>query len=326
MAATKIADVLVPEVFQAYVIQKTTEQHALIDSGIVTPDARFDELAVKGGTTIHMPYWNDLDGDDEVLSDTGALTPGKITSGQDLARLQLRGRAWGVNDLATALSGDDPMGAIASLVASYWKRMEQKNLINTLAGVFGAATMSGHVLDVGVADCGVGGVSAVKINGDRVIDAMTLMGDAQSLLTAIMMHSAVYSTLQKNDLIEFRPDSEGKLEIPFYLGKRVIVDDSMPVANVTNGKKYTTYLFGQGAIARGEGSAETPVETDRDSLAGEDFLINRRHFILHPRGVKWTETACAGKAPTNAELATATNWLRVYDPKSIRIVKLVTNG
>jgi len=52
-------------------------------------------------------------------------------------------------------------------------------------------------------------------------------------------------------------------------------------------------------------------------------LINRNHFILHPRGVKWNEVTVADEAPTNEELALQANWTRVYDPKNIRIVKFV---
>jgi hypothetical protein len=78
-------------------------------------------------------------------------------------------------------------------------------------------------------------------------------------------------------------------------------------------------------VAFGEGNPKTPVETDRDSLQGEDYLINRRHFILHPVGVKWQGNA-AGTSPTNTELSTGTNWARVYEPKNVKVVALVTNG
>jgi hypothetical protein len=41
---------------------------------------------------------------------------------------------------------------------------------------------------------------------------------------------------------------------------------------------------------------------------------------MHPRGVKWLGGTQAGVTPANSELATATNWQRVYDPKIVRIV------
>lgn len=310
-ASTKIADVIVPEVFNPYVIQRTAELSALVQSGIVVPNPELDRLASSGGRLINMPYWNDLTGDDEVLSDSGALTPAKITAGQDVAVLLMRGKAWSANDLAKALSGDDPMRAIGDLVAAYWARMEQKTLINTLSGAMGASNMTGNIHDISAV------TDADTINGITILDAKDKLGDNADKLTAIAMHSKVYTSLQKQNLIQFIPDSQGVVNIPTYMGYRVIVDDGCPVAAGV----YTTYLFGQGAIGRGEGSAPVPTETDRDSLAGEDILINRRHFILHPRGIKFTSTSVAGSSPTNAELATAGNWSRVYENKNIRIVQ-----
>ena len=98
------------------------------------------------------------------------------------------------------------------------------------------------------------------------------------------------------------------------------------LAGGTSGWVYSSYLFGSGAVGRGEGAAPVPTETDRDSLAGEDVLINRRHYILHPRGIAFQSASVAGSSPTNAELALSANWDRVYNSKNIRIVELKTNG
>lgn len=312
MAKTKISDVIVPEVFNPYVVQRTMELSALYNSGIVANNPELDRLATSGGSTINMPYWEDLNGDDEVLSDSGALTPDKITAGQDIAVLLMRGKAWSANDLAKALSGDDPMAAIGDLVAEYWSRRMQTTLINLLTGAFAASNMSNKVKDISAATG-----DAAKINGETFLDALQLMGDAKDKLTGVIMHSATETQLRKNNLIQTELDSNNK-PISYFMEKRVIVDDSCPVTS----EAYTTYLFGQGAIGLGNGAAPVPTETDRDSLAGDDILINRKHYILHPRGVKWIGTA-TGSSPTNAELATGTNWSRVYEDKAIRMVKFV---
>ncbi len=315
MGKTKIADIIVPEVFNPYVIQRTAELSALVQSGIVVANPELDRLATAGGKLINMPYWNDLAGDDEVLSDSGALDPEKITAGQDVAALLMRGKAWSVNDLAKALSGDDPMRAIGDLVATYWARMEQKTLFKILSGALGAANATGNVHDIS-ALTGNSGADA-KVSGTSFIDAKTKLGDAADRLTAVAMHSLVFAALEKQNLIEYIPNSQGVIDFPRYMNKRVIVDDGCPVVEGV----YTTYLFGEGAIGRGEGAAPVPTETDRDSLAGDDILINRRHFILHPRGIAFTNLSVAGTSPTNAELADTTNWNRVYENKNIRIVQ-----
>lgn len=328
MAATKIADIIVPEVFDPYMTERTAELTELYLGGIITRDAQFDELANSGGKILRMPFFKDLTGDDEVLSDASPLTAGAITTAQDNARLHMRGRAWGVNDLAKALSGADPMRAIADLVATYWARRYQQVLINSLTGVFAdnVANDAGDMTHSIASETVAGQSAATKISPAAVIAAAGTLGDAFGKLTAIAMHSAVFQELQNQNVIIYEKPADGDIKFPTYLGYRVIVDDGCPVrAGTTDGLVYTTYLFGEGAVAYGQGGAPVPSETDRDSLAGEDYLITRTHFLLHPRGVEWAEGTVAGEAPTNAECALAANWNRVYERKNVRVAQLVTN-
>lgn len=310
---TKIADIIVPEVFNKYVIERTAELSALVQSGIIVPDPELDALALSGGSIINMPFWQDLTGDDEVLSDSTSLEPDKIKADQDKAVLLMRGKAWKVNDLAKALSGDDPMRAIGDLVAAYWARRQQATLIAILKGIYAATStkMQGNALDI-TTKTG----NAAAFTGTTFLDASYKLGDAEEKLTALAVHSATYASLRKQNLIEFMLASDNS-KIPTYMGKRVIVDDSLPV----DGDKFTSYIFGTGAIGLGNGAAPVPTETERDALAGDDILVNRQHFLLHPRGVKFTSKTVTGASPTNAELAQGGNWERVYEPKNVRIVQ-----
>ncbi|MDV3256598.1 MAG: hypothetical protein LOX97_02200 [Sphingomonas sp.] len=139
-------------------------------------------------------------------------------------------------------------------------------------------------------------------------------------MSAVAVHSATYRLMKKQGLIEFIREFEGAEAIPFYMGKRVIVDDGMPVSNGV----YTTALFGEGAIGWAEGTPPVPSEVERNALVGggEEYLVSRRHFILHPRGIKWKGTA-SKDTPSNTELATVGNWERVYEAKNVRIVRFV---
>lgn len=304
---TRISDIIVPEIYTDYVIKRTSEKSALWQSGIISNINEAALLGQKGGAVVTMPFWEDLSGESEVLSDSKALTVNKITAKADVAILHARGKAWGANDLARALSGDDPLGAIVELSASYWAREMQKITLSTLEGVFGATSMSGNLHDIS-------STAKKVISGAGFIDAAYKLGDEVENLTAVAMHSATAAYLAKEGLIETIRDADGVVLYQTYMGRRIIVDDGMPQSSGV----YTTYLFGSGAIGYSEVAPPVPVETDRDSLQGDDILINRRHFILHPRGVKWKGTA--GIAPDNAGLKTQTNWERVYDPKQIRIV------
>ena len=316
MVATKIADIIVPEVFNPYVTERTAELSAFWQSGVVAPVAGLALNGVEGGQLVNMPFFQDLTGDDEILSDSVDLTVNKITSDKDVAVLHARGKAWGVNDLARALSGADPMAAIGDLVAAYWARRKQATLISTLNGAMAAANLTSNVLDIS-ANLG----AAAVINGGSFVDATSLLGDNNTKLTAVAMHSATVAKLKKDDLITFIPDSEGKETLPFYQGKQVIEDDNMPVSVDI----YTTYLFGAGAVGHAETPAPVPTEVDRDSLGGEDILVNRQHYVLHPRGIAWTPQGGvpAATTPSNTELADGLNWNRVYEPKNIRIVQFI---
>lgn len=317
---TKIVDVIVPEVFTDYVVQQTMEKSALIQSGIAENTAEFDALASGPSKLIHMPFWNDLTGEAEVMNDTGETTPGKLTAGVDIARKLAFVKSFGANALAGHLAGDDPMKVIADRFADYWNREYQRTLISVLDGVFTSDSMSEKVHDI------TGEVAEKAIlNAHSFLDAQQLMGDAKESLTGVMMHSEVENHLVKQDEIETIRDSEGNVVMKVYKGKRVIVDDSMAYDPVT--KAGEMYIFGQGAIGWGNGSdpqiQETEVVRKGLSRAGEDILVNRKLSILHPRGVKFTETSVADDFPTLTELETGTNWEKVYDAKKIRIVKFL---
>lgn len=318
MTETRLADMIVPTKFNKYVQVLSTQKSNLFQSGIITDLSSVIDAEIEG-KTVNMPFFNDLDTNDEeqILDDTADLTVGKMTTGQDVAVKLLRGKAFGSSDLAADLSGADPIEAIANRFADWWNVRMQKALLSTLAGAMGAANMTGNVSDISALTGG-----AEYFDADSFIDAAFLLGDEQGGLSAVSVHSLTLKAMVKADLIDFLPDSQGKLTIPTYLGKTVIVDDSMPVTGAGADRVFTTYIFGPGAIGFGERSPKVPVAVGREELKGmgQEYIVNRRQWVMHPRGIKWLGGTQAGVTPSNTELATASNWTRVYDPKIIRIV------
>ena len=314
---TTLQDIINPTPFFAnYVVNRTAELSAIFQSGIITRDSQFDKLASEPAQVHNMPFFNDLTGDSEDVIEGQDLTAAKITSNQDTSTTIRRAKMWSSTDLAAQLAGTDPMKAIGDLAASFWARDHQKELLNILDGVFASTSMTDHILDIS----GKTG-KAANFSGEAFIDAMQLMGDARNALTAVVMHSATKSYLDKLNLIQTIRQSDA-VSFDTYMGRRVIVDDGCPVDT----DKYTTYLFGEGAIAFGVGSPvgmeQTEVDRDKRKGSGVDFLIMRKAFIMHPRGVAWQNTTRAhAESVSRAELKDAGNWKRVYEPKQIRIVK-----
>lgn len=325
---TTLQDVIVPELFNPYVVNRTMELSALLSSGIVENNKEFDSLASQAAPTVNMPFFEDLNGESEQVIEGRDLEENKITSNKDVAAIFRRAKMWSATDLSAALAGKDPMKAIGELVARFWSRDLQKELIAVLNGVFGtipAATgdtakseetrLTSNLLDIS----GKSGVAA-SWSGSAFIDAEQLLGDAKAQLTGVAMHSATEAHLKKQNMIQtIKPSEDVSFDV--YQGKRVIVDDGCPVEKGV----YTTYLFGNGAIALGNGNPVgfVPTETDRAKRKGSgvDFLINRRTSILHPRGVAFTnENVAKTEGPSREEMRDPSNWKPVYEPKQIRIV------
>ena len=306
MAATKISDILTPDVWNQYGSQLTAEKSAFWQAGIVA-NVPGIELP-RGGATINLPYFGDLSGDLQTLDDNTSLTVNKISAGKQVAVLVARGQAWGVNDLAPLLAGADPAAAILNRVAAYWAREYQKELLSTLGGVFSAASMSGNVHDISALTGG-----AQIFSASTFIDACYKLGDSADMVSAVAMHSAVMAKLAKDQLIAYVQATS----VPTYLGKRVIVDDSLPVSSGT----YTSYIFAPATVGYAEGVVGNgATENDRDILAGEDVITMRRRWVMHVNGTRWQGTP-VGDFPTRAELAVGTNWLRVFDNKNIGVVQ-----
>jgi hypothetical protein len=304
--------------------------------GIVQYAPEFDALASGGGREIKMPYWKDLTAVRQLISDSASLIVNKIGSDQDIARIHNDAQVWSVNHLATVISGDDPLQAIVDLVAGYWARTDEGLIISCLKGMFASASMAGNLLAIH-SETLAGQWPSTRLNGATFIDACAKLGDCADRLTAVAMHSATEAALRKLDLIDFIPDSEGKATLRTFQGRRVVVDDSLPVrAGTTDGLVYTTFLFGEGAFAKGSspldskplqgGHGTEGVEFARAALDSDTLLINRRRYILHPRGVRFNSASVAGDTPTNAELEMGANWTRVYENKNVRVVAITHNN
>lgn len=337
MSVTRLSDAIVPEVFQPYMLKETMVRSTLFQAGILRQDAVLSSFLSGGGQTVNVPFWKDLSDSStaNVSSDdpNTEATPDKIGSAKDIAVRHNRNKAWSDADLVTELAGDDPMKRIGSRVTDWWIREFQRVLISVLRGVVAAnvASNSGDMVNDISIDTNASLTSANLISADAILDTAQTMGDASDSLSAIAMHSVVYTRLAKNNLIDFIPDSRGEVKFPTYLGYRVIKDDRCPAIAGSYKTMYHTYLLGPECLGWAEVPPSVPVETFRHPAQGNgggvEELWTRRQFCMHPYGIKWTSSSMAGLSPTDAELRTAANWSRVYpERKQINMAVLITNG
>jgi len=320
---TTIADLIIPEVVSEVASAVIVEKTALVKSGVATGDYNNADIT-EGGNFIKVPFWNELTGEDEVMQEGVALTPDKITQDADVGVICHRAKAWSSYELAKIVSGSDPTRAVGEQLGIFWAKRYDVALISVLKGALPSDT---HINDVSQQTDGQPPVPATI---EALIDTMGLLGDNANEFTTIIMHSKVYNDFLKAGLIQFGQTNLSNVilesgQIPTLLGRRVIVSDNVPVEQYTVGSsnftKYTTYIAQNGAMYLGF-QRDLVTETDRDILAKEDVLSTDVHFCPHLRGVKWATTTIN---PSNTQLATTSNWQKVYPDKAIRVVALKSN-
>ena len=350
MAEVRVADVVVPAIFAPYVRTLTEQKTALVDSGVVVRDPALDGFLAGGGTTFNAPSWRDNDDDSNVLADRVSsdnpatiATPAKIQSNQEIATRLSRNQSWKTMDLAAALAGDDPANSIASNVAAYWRRRLQAVFVATWTGIFAdnaqvtpnddpraGITNNAAQDDLSVDISGAFTPGVTDFSAEAFIDAITTAGDSQGDFVAVMMHSIVFSKAQKNNLIDFIPDSSNALaaDVPTFLGRRVIVDDTMPNAAGV----FDTWIFGAMASRWGVGNPKVPAEVEREPSQGNggggEELFSRIEWSMHPVGYNFLGGVVANPdgGPSNAEIADGVNnWARTFpERKQIKAARLVT--
>lgn len=342
MATVQLSDIIDVTVFQDLPAVNSPEKTAFFESGLVTRSTLLDGLANAPGKTAELPFWNDID---ETVApnlsndDPAALaTPAKVTQGEQISRKAFLNKGLSAADLASELAmGPKAMEHIRSRVDTYWLRQWQRRLIASANGVL-ADNLAANGGDMVYTAAGAtnGDVSASTVfTRQNFTTAAFTMGDAVDGIQAIAVHSVIYKRMIDNDDIDFIPDSQGRLSVPTFLGKRVIVDDSLPYTPAAGAlagdaaAKYTSILFGAGAFGYGEGAPNMPVEVSRVAEQGNgggvETLWTRKTWILHPFGYQNTGTPAATSFSAT-ELAAATTWSRVVARKNVPISFLVTNG
>jgi len=344
MAESTITSFYNPVLFDQNLILGMLNKNLLINSGVAVVDPRVMKVidGASGSQTIDLPYVDAIAADEpNVSSDvTGSTSTPKARSGSKCRAIgSFLNQSWSDMDLVKYFTGVDPLLATINGIAEYWLTSYNKRLIATIQGILLDNTTNDGgdmVYNIANAAATTDPTDANLISASAVINTRLTSGDRLSEYNMIIMHSIVYARLEENNLIDFIPDSDGKVNIPTYHGMRVMYDDDMPYAatgtNADSSTKYTydTYLLGAGTIAFGDANPENASELyrapDKGNGGGQTYLYSRRMVAIHPYGFDWLQGSMASDSPTLAELRLAANWNRKYDRKRISIACLRTNG
>lgn len=318
MAETNLSNMIVPEVFGNYVANLSLKTSRFVQSGILTPDPLLGARLTQPGTTITIPFINDLaDDDPDVWTDTSNITVTNLTSGKQTTQKFYQAKSFGLTDLSALISGAPIQNTIGSRFANYWIRQDAKQLIAVLNGVFGLSAVQNSK----IYDATAKTPTESDFSAKGFIAAKALMGDlADSTLSAIAVNSSTYAQMQANGLLDTVQEQNAAKPFGTYNGMTIVVDDDIPVDLTTKTKPVTTsYIFGTGAVSYSQNLYSTATERHELTNGGEEDIVQKRIATIHVIGTSIKTPLPNASYKT---LATASNWevVKGIDPKTIRVV------
>ncbi|WP_297803418.1 major capsid protein [uncultured Brevundimonas sp.] len=189
-----------------------------------------------------------------------------------------------------------------------------KDQLNTAIAALVAAlsVAADSKFDVSALSAGKNEITQSALNNSHA-----LFGDASSNLVAQVMTGAMYHKLIGQNLANAQGlYNAGSVRVLDVLGKAVIVTDApalytAPVTSpATAGKDRVLSLAEGAAIVHDGGDIISNIDTRNGKQRIETTLQVDYTFGLGLKGYAW-DTANGGKSPTDAEIATGSNWDRI---------------
>lgn len=330
--------------FARYLQEEIFLRSAFIRSGVMRRDPR---LQTTVGTRIEVPFFDPINATEEKIesnntwgtSGAGHFTAQKVTASTQYATITHRGFMFAADDLSKLASGEDPLRHFAAQLADDLAKKKTAKLVSQLEGLLGAAGPLNATNNLTVAVT-TGADADNYLTAANIIQARYLLGERQSAVTTIAMHSLMAAYLEQVGMLTFSTDSlvaggnitwggggvgvgprQGYMPMA---GLNVIVDDQMPILG-TSGQlqQFVCYLMGPGTVYEGD-QMPLRIEADRNIASLQDAVAVHYHHVQHIPGTTW---AAVADNPTNTVLATAASWGLAYsEPRLIPAVRLVANS
>lgn len=337
------------EVFGKYVetIPKL-KRNELLKSGAIVVNDRIKAMLSEqtGGNIVTTPMLGLIGGKPVNYDGKTDITDNSTKTYSHTRVVVGRANAWTEKDFSYDITGGvNFMDNVARQVAGYWDDIDQETLLAILEGIFAmTGTENKKFVDAHTLDL-------TKEKENNMFGVTTLnnalqqaVGENKQSFSLAIMHSQVATNLENLQLLEYLKytDKNGvtrNLQMATVNGRTILIDDSMPVEEVTdaagNYTKYTTYVLGKGAFELTNAGVKVPFEMDRNPKVngGQDTLYSRQRNCFAPYGISFTNKKMASLSPTDEELKNGTNWSLVsasdgdtINHKAVPIARIITRG
>lgn len=283
------------------------------------------------GYYVSLPNFNAISDSFGQITAGGTLTPVAMSTYLERAAWLSREIAIGSEQMVAIVAGLDPIAEAANQFGTLIAKEVQSAAISALTGIFATALLATHVLDD----------SGNVVSAEKLLAAKLKIGDAMDMLGVMLCNSKVYGDMiTKSIAIQSGASTESYTsgQVGRALGMAVMAEDALTLA----GGIYKTYLAAPGAVGykfryrpqqslsaanivnvATDNGVIAEFETSRQALTGggTDVISCRVSFLVHPFGMQFAESA----NPTNAALATGSNWTKVVsDDKLIKMVQYIS--
>lgn len=323
---------------EVYTTEPDPTTLVLLESGAVVEDGEIAKLIADGGNYFAMPFYKGIEGNEVNYDGLTDITADANDSGIYHGVVYGRAKGWKAVDFVKDFSSADPMRAILNQIQKWKSKKMQARLIGILNAVLGVtgtggfASWENHKKDICSSTTTITDANKISLTTLRKL-AREANGDQANGYALAIMHSEVASRLEELQLVTFYTYNKDGIEYDVNVGKNgnlmILVTDEVPaVVNETSqATEYTTYVLGRGAIGSANAPVDIPSEISRDpsKQGGMSYLWTRYRHCFHPYGFSF-EMANLPISPTDAQLSASANWTIVYDPKTIYIASVKTNG
>ncbi|BEV43931.1 major capsid protein [Afipia carboxidovorans] len=196
---------------------------------------------------------------------------------------------------------------------NFAEALMQDQLNTAIAALIAAISNQGATTTVDVSS----GSPGKKIDYVTVNDSHALFGDHSTLLVAQVMDGVQYHTFIGQNLANAQTLFQaGNVRVVDILGKITVVTDAPALYTAavaspsTPAKRRVLSLVANAATVHDSRDIISNIETSNGKERIETTLQIDYTFGLGLKGYTWDETS-GGKSPTDAELATGSNWDKV---------------
>lgn len=318
---TDLTKLIIPPVFNQWVIDHLDDTNNLLTSGIITENSDIDLAAP--GVTVEIPYikaekklpqpWNDIED----------KTSNSIGSGSMLGMKFYETLTYGSTKLSRIISGAPTAQAIASAMVEDWTAGNMNALIKLLEGVFKVD----QVKAAKMVDMTQVSPTNSDFNSMGWLAARTLMGDKANVLTGIAVNSATDAMMTAEDLKDHPGTGMSSDVAPHgtFHGMIITVDDQIPL-DLTDPKKpkSTAYIFSRNAVEFKRMIISTDTQKDIFKRGGESFVTQDSIATMHIQGTGIKKGWTPAKYPyaTVNELTQPDAW-EIPEGRNVRDIGVV---